>query len=211
MLPQLQPRIDASFDRHQHQFVEPGALAVGELRERELGERFAPTKRERIVECGRRGGRIAVVERPPSLRDEVLEPHDVDVVGRERERVAGIGRDDRSRAERPPQVGDQGLQGICRISRRVVTPQRVDQPLGAHGFAAVERQQRKQGALSAAADRQHGTVVGDCLQLSEQAQFHLMATVRPKSLRDQCLVSGSADGAVTELRSGPDANPRRTT
>ena len=93
--PNCKRGIEASFHRLQHQFGEQSAFAIGELRERKLCERFTPAKRERIVECGSRGGRVAAVQCPPSLRDEVLEPHDIDVIGRQRQRVAGIGPDHR--------------------------------------------------------------------------------------------------------------------
>ena len=109
---------------------------------------------ERIVECRRRGAPDRLVELPAALRDEVLEPHDVDVIGRKRQRVAGIRRDDRARSERPPQVGDRAPAGhLTGFPRRLVTPQGVDQPIrhsmGSPWWSASSASER---ALFAAAD-----------------------------------------------------------
>src|SRR5580765_8255254 len=88
MVSQLQACIDSSLEGNEHELVEPGPFAIGELREGELDERITPPERERLVESLGCGRRVAAVEGAARARDESFELHDVDVVSGKRQGVA---------------------------------------------------------------------------------------------------------------------------
>jgi hypothetical protein len=55
-------------------------------------------------------------------------------------------------AQRGAQPGNQGLQRIARVGRRLVLPEPLDQRVGGHHPAHVERQQDEQHAHPVPAD-----------------------------------------------------------
>ena len=74
-----QQPLDAPLDRLEAKLVEAMDLALREVGERELAERRAAPEGERLLE-GRHGGIRVVVQLPPSVRREHLEPGGVDGV-----------------------------------------------------------------------------------------------------------------------------------
>ena len=172
MAAQRQIGLDPGLDRGQRQLVQPRPLTERELGVGELDQRLVATQRERGVQRPRRRRRIAGHELAASLGDETLEADDVEIVGRDRERVAGIGRHDLRRTERPPQLRHRRLERVGRIARRRVAPQVGDEAFGAHRLAAVQRQDRNERAQLHPADRHRRPVVGHGLELAEQTHLH---------------------------------------
>ena len=168
---QHQVRSGAGFDRHQGQLVQLRPFGVGEAGVGEFGQRLAPPQAERLAQRGRRQRHLALLRQPPSLRHQLLEADDVDLIGTDGEGIAGFGSDDRARSQGAAQLADLGLQRVSRVRRLPVTPQRVDQPVGADRLAAMQRQQGQQRPLLGAADSERHAPVR-CLELAEQPHVH---------------------------------------
>jgi hypothetical protein len=95
---------------------------------------------------------------------------DVDVVGVEREQVAGgPGLDGQAGAAQP---GDQGLQGVRGLGGWFVTPDAVDEPAGGDDPAGVEREDDQERAQARAGDRHGGSVVGPHTEGAEHRDTH---------------------------------------
>ena len=178
---QHQVRSGPGFDRHQGQLVQLRPFGVSEAGVGELGQRLAPPQAKRLAQRGRRLRHLARLRQAPSLRHQLLEADDIDLIGTDRKGIAGFGGDDRARPEGTAQLADLGLQGVSRLRRQPVTPQRVDQPVGTDRLAAMQRQQSQQGPLLGAADSERHTPVRR-LELAEQPHIHCLhptALTRP--------------------------------
>ena len=155
--------------------------AVSEAGIGELGQRLAPPQAKRLAQRGRRLRHLARLRQASSLRHQLLEADDVDLIGTDRERIAGFGGDDRARPEGTAQLADLGLQGVSRFRRLPVTPQHVNQPVSTDRLAAMQRQQSQQCPLLGAADsKRHAPVCR--LELAEQPHVHCLhptALTRP--------------------------------
>ena len=110
------------FDRHEGQLVQLRPLGLGEAGVGELGQRLAPPQAKRLTQGGRRQRHLTRLRQAPSLRHQLLEPDDIDLIGADRKGIAGVGGDDRARPEGTAQLADLGLQGVCRLRRLPVTP-----------------------------------------------------------------------------------------
>ena len=73
-----------------------------------------------------------------------VEVEAVAVVGRHEHRGPGPGRE--VGLEHPAQPGEVGVQRAVGTGRRVVTPDQVDEPVGAHRAAGRERQRGQDAA-----------------------------------------------------------------
>ena len=178
---QHQVRSGPGFDRHQGQLVQPRPLGLGEAGVGELGQRLAPPQAKRLAQRGRRLRHLARLRQAPSLRHQLLEPDHVDLIGTDRQGIAGFSGDDHARPEGTAQLADLGLQGVDRVRRQPVTPQHVDQPVGTDRLAPVQRQQSQQGPLLGTADSQRHAPVRH-LELAEQPHIHCLhptALTRP--------------------------------
>jgi hypothetical protein len=93
-----------------------------------------------------------------AARDEVIEAAGVDGVGRDTQRVSGLGRLDQVAgtflAQRLTQVADVHVERLAGGLGRVVAPHRVDQLRLGHRFVRRERESRQHSALQPAADRE---------------------------------------------------------
>ena len=85
---------------------------------------------------------LARLRQPASLRHQVLEADDVDVLGTDIEGIAGFGGDDRGGPEGAAQLADLGLQGVGRVGRLPVAPQCLDEPFGVGEACVGELGQR---------------------------------------------------------------------
>ena len=109
---QHQVRSGPGFDRHQGQLVQLRPLGVSEAGIGEFGQRLAPPQAKRLAQHGRRLRHLARLRQPPSLRHQLLEADDIDLIGTDRKGIAGIGSDDRARPQGTAQLADLGLQGV---------------------------------------------------------------------------------------------------
>ena len=169
--PQSQVGSGPGFDRHQGQLVQMRPFGIKKARIGELGQRLAAPQAEGLAQRGRRRRHLAVGGQPLSLRDQLLEADDVDLVGSGGQGIAGFGGEDRRRPEGTAQLADLRLQGVGRVRRLPVAPQHVDQPVGADRLPPLQRQQGQQGPLLGAADRhRHATI--HRFELAEQPDLH---------------------------------------
>ena len=135
---QLQPVLE----RGEPHAVETGALRRGAPEQLDVGQRRAAEQRERGAQCLRRSPQVTGSAEPARLVQVALEVLEVELAGRQLDRVAGRPGDDRlAVAERPPQLGDVHLQSLGGGGRRVVSPQLVDQPFGRDDSVAVVEEQ----------------------------------------------------------------------
>ena len=133
--------VDRELDR-----VEPSLLQAACLGHREgldhVGQRRAPPERQRLT-----GG--AAGQQP-------LEAQRIAVVAPEAQLVAVPARDDRTvatgRGKRLAQLRDVDLQHLRRGRRRLLAPDTVDEPVGRHRLAGVEREQGEERARLAGAE-----------------------------------------------------------
>ena len=119
------------------QLLQPADLGLREALAGELRERRATPQRQRLVEL--------------ALGLERLEAVEVELAGLDAQQVAGRPRLDPLAAEELAQVGDVDLQRLVDGRRRVLLPQRVDQPVSRDDAIGVEQQQGQQRALLEAA------------------------------------------------------------
>ena len=78
--PQSQVGSGPGFDRHQGQLVQMRPFGIKKACLSELGQRLAAPQAERLAQSGRRWLHLAVGGQPLSLRDQLLEADDVDLV-----------------------------------------------------------------------------------------------------------------------------------
>ena len=87
--------------------------------------------------------------RSPTLAHEPLQPHGVDIVLTQGKSVPGSRPGHRPTSEEPTQLRDLSLQRVRRVSRRVVSPQLVDETvIGDTSRHGQLRQRQQRLALS---------------------------------------------------------------
>jgi hypothetical protein len=120
--------VDRPLDRPEPQLLEPLDLDGGERLIAQVREWLAAPQRERLT-------RVPVLE-------QARETHYVQILVLHPELVAAPARDDfRAVAvHQPTQLRDVELHHLRRTCRRVVTPEPVDQAIGRHGAAGVQRE-----------------------------------------------------------------------
>ena len=129
-----------------------------------------------------RGGtlRASRGELAPSLGEQPLEPGRVEPLGVQAQLVAVLAREHeagravaiRTVGERLAQPRDVHLHGLGGGRGRRLSPQLVDQPGGAQRLVAVQQQQRQQGPLLAACDRNGLAALVEDLEPAEDAEVH---------------------------------------
>ena len=142
--------VDRQLDRAQVELLEAADLGSGEGLGGDVGERGAAPQLERgsgpAVRPG--AGRLA-----SGLFDQLLEAQGVDRAGGEPELVAAPAGEDlrlcAALAEGLAQARDVALDVLGGALRRVVSPERVDQLIGAERRVGVKREQRDDAALLA--------------------------------------------------------------
>ena len=107
------------------------------------------------------------------LADEALEPHGVNRVGFHLQSVAARLPVHQPFRQRPPQPGDQALQGIRRLGGRTLTPNPVDEPRLRDYVTWFERESGQQPAQPGARHLGEDAVVRANLEWSKQPDLHL--------------------------------------
>jgi hypothetical protein len=143
--------VDRDLERGRAQLVEAPDLRSGERFVGDVGQGRPAPQPQRLA----RG----------ALGEQPLEPGGVHPVSAQLQLVAAPARRDRVvlpvRGHRLAQVRHVELHHLGRRGWRLVAPQPVDQPLGRHGRAGVEREHREQGARLRAAERDSDLVRAD--------------------------------------------------
>ena len=153
-------RFEARLERLEPQSLEPRDLRLCERLGCEVGERRPAPERERTSER-----RLGLVERlrakrGPTFRHELLELLGVESARRDAQDIARRLRRQRARPavalfEKPPKLGDVDLHAVSGRGRRLVAPERVDEPVSRNDPVALEEQQREHAALLDPAERKH--------------------------------------------------------
>jgi hypothetical protein len=133
----------------QSQILEPRGLAPGEGLVAQVGERRAAPKGQGRLERGDGPPGAISGELAAALGDQSLEAMRVEPLGVEPQHIAVLAGDDHAiravagaGAQRLSQARDVDLQGLGRGRRRTLSPELVDQSIGAERLVGVEQQQR---------------------------------------------------------------------
>ena len=148
--PAGQVGVDPPFERREPQLVEPGRRRPKHVTVGDVGERLAAPQRERLAQQLRRFLGMAVFERACTVRREPLEPVQVERARIDTEQIPGIACLDGALAECLAKLRDIALQDVGGGVRRVVAPDRVDQPVRGHHLSRVEEQDGEHRALPGA-------------------------------------------------------------
>jgi hypothetical protein len=107
---------------------------------------------------------------------ECLEAPGIDIIGRQRERIATVARLDDRRAEQLPQPQHVILQQLGRRARRSIAPDGVYEYLGTDRVADAQREHNEKCTLSRAPDRDDSIRIDD-LKRTENPHLHRAETV----------------------------------
>jgi hypothetical protein len=139
---------------------------AGEIRER--GAAPQPQRGRHILG---RMARAAVRKRTSRRRHEPREPLQVDLLGCDRQAVAGPVSLDERGAERLAEAVHVDLQRRHGRARRLLAPELVDESLSRNNFTGRKEQRRQQGALFRRAQC-HRLPVDQRFDRAEDAEFH---------------------------------------
>src|SRR5262249_6683976 len=144
-------------------------LAPGERLVLEVGERRAPPEGQRLVQPRSRCKRSQVT----GFLEKTLEVVHVELVDRNAKQIPrGLGQDAVA-PERLPQLRDMDLKrGQSRL-RRLLTPERVDQPLSRDELVRAEEKRGQQGPRLATAHLDRLTVLDD-LERPQETKLHCL-------------------------------------
>ena len=174
---QPQMRLDAQLQGGQPERLQPACLGLHELLEGDVRQRRAPPQRQGGAQHRRRAVGIVAVERAAALAHPLLQHGGVELLGGHREQVAAVDGPQHGRArvrigerlQRLAQPRDRHLQRLGRVGGDVLVPERVGDLVRGHRAVRVEQQQRQQGPLLRAAERD-GRVVMDDLHRAQQPE-----------------------------------------
>ena len=139
MAPECELRVVEKLDRAQPSLLELRRLRLVHGLSRQVGERRADPEREGTAEILGRVGRTPGSERRCRLLREPLEPAEVELRRIEGQAVARPVPLDALGAERPAQPVDVDLQRRHRGPRRLVAPERVNQPVARHDRVRIQQ------------------------------------------------------------------------
>ena len=148
--------LDALLEAGEPEVVEAGELRPGEAPVGELGERRATPEGKRLA--------------GPAACLQIAEPREIELVWFDGKQVAGRTRPQPLLADQLPEARDVHLQGLLRRVRRVVLPERVDQPVTGDDGVRVEEQRGQQRTLLGTAEVER-LPVGDDLQRTEDPEL----------------------------------------
>ena len=166
--------LDPLFQRREAKLLEMSDMGLRERLEREVGERGAAPETQSLSQCSGPFGRV------PASRgvDQSPEPIEVELIRLDVHPVPGrFGLED-LRSECLPKLRDEVLQRRDGGSRRLLTPERVDEPVDGHHAPGIEQQERENGALLQAAE-QYGAGLLLHLQRSQDPKLrHVLFVTR---------------------------------
>ncbi len=186
--------LDPFLERRQAQLLEPGPLAPGERRGRELRERRPAPEPERLPQAVRRRLRPPFRQRRAPLGHETLEAVEVEVVGPELEYVAGRPCAQQSLRQHSAKLRHIPLNHLRRRRRNLLAPELVDQRLERERVVRVQEEQGEQRALSSSCERYRAAVLS-CLKGSEDPELHPPSASKAPSTLAR---SDGGENALTE-------------
>ncbi len=163
MAPQGEIALDPPFQTDNAQLLEPSDLRLGEALVGELGERGVPPERQRLLQL--------------PLFLQALEAREIELIGFDPQQIAGHLRLHALPAEHLSELRDVHLQSLVRRRRRLVVPQRVDQPVAGDDPVRLHQEQSQKRALLLPAEIERSSVRQD-LERAQDPKLH--ADLRPR-------------------------------
>jgi hypothetical protein len=200
MAPEREVGVDPVLERRQPQLLQPRHLGLRERFVADVLVGLAAPQPERLAEARLRRAGLAPRQLGAAACDQELEPLEVQLTGREAEPVAGPVLLDPLRAEAPAQPVDVDLQRVDRRRGRLLTPQRVDQPVARDDVPARDQQAREQRHLLARRQLDGAGGGGD-LHGSEHPELHGRILCSRGPLRKPAQVA--CRGACSDLAAEP--------
>ncbi|HEY7692075.1 MAG TPA: cupin domain-containing protein [Gaiellaceae bacterium] len=166
----------------------------------EIRERRPLPERERLAQATRGSVGPAGTQLSLGLRDQRLEPLEVELAGLEHDPVAGAAGLDPLRPEGLPQAVDVDLERLDGRGRRRLAPERVDEGVARHRLACPEQQRRQQRALLRPPEVERLAFRAG-LDRSQDPEFH--GFLSPRTTRQanaKRMLSAPVDGALQQGR-----------
>ena len=147
--PELELGVDALADHDESKLLEPSNLRLREVVECELRERRPAPQRKRGLQK-----RAPLLRgKPPRVDERVLETTCIDLIRSDVEYVARRACVENVAPQRPAQASDGVLERRGRRLRRLLAPERVDEPVGGDDPAGLEHEDGEERALLGASER----------------------------------------------------------
>ena len=192
MAARRQVGVDPILQRRQPQLLQTGDLALRERLPLQIGQRLPPPQRQRITQPGRPITGIVPRTRP---LDQRLKPRHVDLIRRRAQQIPRRPRPDPLSPQQLAQRRHMPVQRVLRATRRILTPQRLDQLRARDHLTTTQQQQRQQRTLLRTR-RGHIASAIDHPQRTKQLEPHV-TPIFPRPFRDR---QGCAESARRQPR-----------
>ena len=170
MLAEREPDLEVLLERVDAQRLEPACLGAEPRRTGQTLQRRSAPEGERRRDRVRRGADVALPQRGPRVREQLLEPDRIHI--RALQRVSVGGADDRLLSQRGAKAGDVMMERVPRSGRELLPPNAVDECVDADHPALPERKHRQKGSTLRAA-RVRDRPVRENLERAEKPDFQL--------------------------------------
>jgi hypothetical protein len=167
--PARQLGVDARLKRRPPQLLQAANLDLREPLVREIGERRPAPECERLAQRPRGRGRVAVAV--ARLGQQRLEALEVKLARLDAQQVTRRPRDHTLLTQLLAQPRHIHLDALGDRDRRCLSPQLVDQPVGADDLVGVQQQDGQERPLLTAAERERRPVL-DNLQWPKHSELH---------------------------------------
>ena len=137
--------VDPILQRRQPQLLQPGDLALRERLAPQIGQRLPPPQRQRITQHRPSDHRDPPARTRPL--DQQLKPRHVDLIRRRAQQIPRRPRPDPLSPQQLAQRRHMPVQRVLRATRRILTPQRLDQLRARDHLTTTQQQQRQQRTL----------------------------------------------------------------
>jgi hypothetical protein len=152
--------LDAPLEAGEAELLEASDLVLGEELVGELGKRRAAPEPKPLDDL--------------AARYQLLEAIEIELPGFDLELVAGRAREDAVLPERLAELGDVHLECLLGRSRRLLTPESVDQVVARDDAVRVEEEDGEQRPLLGGADVDRPAVVDD-LERPQDTKVHRLS------------------------------------
>ena len=184
--------VDPILQRRQPQLLQTRDLALRQRLALQIGQRLPPPQRQRITQTGRAITGIPARTRPLHQR---LKPRHIDLIRRRPQQIPRRPRPDPLSPQQLAQRRHMPMQRVLRTTRRILTPQRLDQLRARHHLTTTQHQQRQQRTLLRTR-RGHITPAIENPQRTKQLEAHV-TPILPRPCRDR---QGRAESARRQPR-----------
>ena len=180
--------VDPILQRRQPQLLQTGDLALRERLAPQIGQRLPPPQRQRITQPGRAITGILARTRP---LDQQLKPRHVDLIRRRAQQIPRRPRPDPLSPQQLAQRRHMPMQRVLRATRRILTPQRLNQLRARDHLTTTQHQQRQQRTLLRTRRGQIAPAIENP-QRTKQLEAHV-TPILPRPCRDRQGVRSQRD------------------